>query len=549
MRDYIRISGKDNVIVALRDLAPGEELVIPAEHAGGPAGTASVAIRVAEPVPAGHKMAIAPVLAGGEVIKYGSCIGIAKEDISAGAWVHVHNVRTALDGMKDYVYEPAECARAAETGVSESRSVHSSECVEESRKAEDGVPEGRMPTSAADEAGRAGGCGRGAVFQGFRRPDGSVGVRNEIWIIPTVGCVNGIAEALAREARGRIFGSVEDVVAFPHPYGCSQMGDDQEHTRTILADLVHHPNAGGVLVLGLGCENSNIGELKPYIGKYDECRVKFLVCQECEDELAGGAVLLDELIRYAAGSERETVPAEKLIIGLKCGGSDGFSGITANPLVGRFSDLLIAEGGTTILTEVPEMFGAETLLMNRCKTRELFDQTVSLINDFKQYFIDNRQTIYENPSPGNKQGGITTLEDKSLGCTQKSGTSPVCGVLSYGERVSVAGLNLLSAPGNDLVAATALAASGAQIVLFTTGRGTPFASPVPTVKIASNGGLAGKKKNWIDFNAGIVLDDITSDEAGEQLFSYVLSVASGEKVCSERAGYHDMAIFKQGVTL
>lgn len=606
MRDYIRISGKDNVIVALRDLAPGEELVIPAEpageragaaehmsqaagageavggnpdihvgaadkagqsagapaagvrdlvsedipaeHAGEPAEAAAVTIRVAEPVLAGHKMAVEPILAGGEVIKYGSCIGIAKEDVSAGAWVHVHNVRTALDGMKDYVYDPAECVRAAAV-VPENQSVHPSADMEGSRKTETGSPGGQMSTSVADEAGRAGGCGRGAVFQGFRRPDGSVGVRNEIWIIPTVGCVNGIAEALAREARGRIFGSVEDVVAFPHPYGCSQMGDDQEHTRTILADLVHHPNAGGVLVLGLGCENSNIGELKPYIGKYDEGRVKFLVCQECEDELAEGAALLDELIRYAAEAERESVSAEKLIIGLKCGGSDGFSGITANPLVGRFSDLLIAEGGTTILTEVPEMFGAETLLMNRCKTRELFNQTVSLINDFKQYFIDNRQTIYENPSPGNKQGGITTLEDKSLGCTQKSGTSPVCGVLSYGERVSVAGLNLLSAPGNDLVAATALAASGAQIVLFTTGRGTPFASPVPTVKIASNGGLAGKKKNWIDFNAGIVLDDITFDEAGGQLFSYVLSVASGEKVCSERAGYHDMAIFKQGVTL
>ena len=354
---------------------------------------------------------------------------------------------------------------------------------------------------------------------------------------------------MAKAANARVKGSVEEVIAFPHPYGCSQMGDDQEHTRTILADLVNHPNAGGVLVLGLGCENSNIGELKKYIGDYDENRVKFLVCQECEDEMEEGAKLLNELIDYASAFEREPISASKLIVGMKCGGSDGFSGITANPLVGRFSDLLIGKGGTTILTEVPEMFGAETLLMNRCANRELFDETVSLINDFKQYFKDNHQTIYENPSPGNKKGGISTLEDKSLGCTQKSGSAPVCGVLSYGECVKTSGLNLLSAPGNDLVAATALAASGAHIVLFTTGRGTPFASPVPTVKISSNSTLAGKKKNWINFNAGVLVEDAELDTVGQQLFDYVIDVASGRKVCSEEAGFHDMAIFKQGVTL
>lgn len=316
-----------------------------------------------------------------------------------------------------------------------------------------------------------------------------------------------------------------------------------------MADLVNHPNAGGVLVLGLGCENSNIDELKKYIGSYDENRVKFLVCQEQEDEMEAGAELLSELIEYAAGFEREPISASKLVIGMKCGGSDGFSGITANPLVGKFSDILISKGGTTILTEVPEMFGAETLLMNRCENESLFHKTVDLINDFKKYFQDNHQTIYENPSPGNKKGGITTLEDKSLGCTQKSGSAPVKGVLSYGERVQTPGLNLLSAPGNDLVAATALAASGAHIVLFTTGRGTPFASPVPTVKIASNSTLAGKKKNWIDFNAGVLVEDAELEETGQKLFDYVIDVASGKKVRSEEAGFHDMAIFKQGVTL
>ena len=388
-----------------------------------------------------------------------------------------------------------------------------------------------------------------ATFLGFQRPDGKVGVRNEIWIIPTVGCVNNIATALAKRANAKVKGSVQEVIAFPHPYGCSQMGDDQEHTRTILADLINHPNAGGVLVLGLGCENSNIDVLKPYIGDYDEKRVKFLVCQEVEDEMEKGGELLEELIDYAAAFEREPISVSKLIIGMKCGGSDGFSGITANPLVGRFSDLLISKKGTTILTEVPEMFGAETILMNRCENEQLFDKTVELINDFKQYFKDNHQTIYENPSPGNKKGGISTLEDKSLGCTQKSGNAPVKGVLAYGEPVVALGLNLLSAPGNDLVAATALAASGAHIVLFTTGRGTPFASPVPTVKISSNSSLAGRKKNWIDFNAGVLVEDQELDETAQKLFDYVVEVASGKKVCSEEAGFHDMAIFKQGVTL
>ena len=327
------------------------------------------------------------------------------------------------------------------------------------------------------------------------------------------------------------------------------MGDDQEHTRQILADLINHPNAGGVLVLGLGCENSNIDELKKYIGNYDKERVRFLVAQESEDEISDALEIIKELASQVCQYKREPIPASELIIGMKCGGSDGLSGITANPTVGAFSDLLISKGGTTILTEVPEMFGAETLLMNRCETEELFDKTVHLVNNFKNYFKSHNQTIYENPSPGNKKGGISTLEDKSLGCTQKSGSAPVEGVLSYGEPVKVHGLNLLSAPGNDLVASTALAASGAHIVLFTTGRGTPFASPVPTIKIASNSALASKKSNWIDFNCGVLVEDKTTDELSKNLFDLVIATASGKKSKSEEAGFHDMAIFKQGVTL
>ena len=512
MRDFIKIHEGDNVIVALKDLSPGEVIELGS-------GEKLVARQF---VPAGHKMAVRDLSAGDEVIKYGYRIGIAKEPILAGDWVHVHNLRTALGDLLEYQYEPVVRQEGA--------------CVKsEEKAAKDGI-------QRKEE-------GEELTFQGFVRADGSVGVRNEIWIIPTVGCVNNVATALAKKANAFVHGTVEEVIAFPHPYGCSQMGDDQEHTREILADLIRHPNAGGVLVLGLGCENSNIPVLKPYLGEFDESRVRFLVCQEVEDEMEAGEALLRELIDQAAMVERQSVPASKLIVGMKCGGSDGFSGITANPLVGRFSDLLIAQGGTTILTEVPEMFGAETILMNRCENRELFDRTVNLINDFKNYYKENHQTIYENPSPGNKKGGISTLEDKSLGCTQKSGSAPVTGVLAYGKRVETPGLNLLSAPGNDLVAATALAASGAQIVLFTTGRGTPFASPVPTIKISSNTGLAEKKKNWIDFNAGVLLEDAELAQQGEKLMDYVLRVASGKKVCSEIAGFHDMAIFKQGVTL
>jgi len=364
-----------------------------------------------------------------------------------------------------------------------------------------------------------------------------------------VGCVNDIAKHLERKGRELLTDEVDELVAFTHPYGCSQLGDDQTNTQKILAGLINHPNAAGVLVLGLGCENNSIEEMKKHLGDYSNERIKFLICQDAEDEIEQGIRLILELIDYASRFRKVKIPVSELVIGLKCGGSDGYSGITANPLVGAFSDLLITRGGTTILTEVPEMFGAETILMNRCANKDLFDQTVALINDFKQYYIDYDQPIYENPSPGNKKGGISTLEDKSLGCTQKSGNSPVTGVLAYGEPTKNKGLQLLSAPGNDLVAATALAASGAHIVLFTTGRGTPFGAPVPTMKISSNSALAEKKKDWIDFDAGRLLNDKTMPELAMELFQTVVEIASGKKVKTEEFGYRDLAIFKKGVTL
>ena len=493
MKDLVRIAPQDLVAVALRPLRAGETVA---------ADGGTVTLR--EDIPMGHKTALREIRKGEAVIKYGFPIGEATEDIPAGAHVHTHNLRTLLSGEKEYEWQPMN---------------------PQTRKTET------------------------AVFRGYPREKGRPGIRNELWILPTVGCVNDVAKALAARAQQLTGGSVEGVYAFPHPYGCSQLGDDQDNTRKVLANLATHPNAGGVLLLGLGCENSGIEQIRPWMGDYDESRVRFLVCQETEDELEAGMKLLEELAARMRQDERKPCGADQLVIGLKCGGSDGLSGITANPTIGIFSDLLTGMGGTTILTEVPEMFGAETILMNRCESRELFEKTVRLINDFKRYFEASGMPVYENPSPGNKAGGITTLEDKALGCTQKSGSSPVKGVLVYAEKAAAAGLNLLSAPGNDLVASTALAVSGAQMVLFSTGRGTPFGCPVPTVKIATNTQLAEKKRNWIDFNAGRLLEGRTLEELGAELMEAVLETASGKQTRNEQNGFHDLAIFKQGVTL
>ena len=494
MAELLRITPKDNVAVALSVIEEGVTIEVD-----------GITVTTLTSIPAGHKVALEDIPQGEKVIKYGFPIGYAKSDVKKGGHIHVQNLHTLLSGELEYEYHPT------------------------------------FPTVEAKEP---------ATFMGYPRKDGRVGVRNELRILPTVGCVNDIVRELEKDAQSLVGGGVEVVNAFPHPYGCSQMGDDQENTRQILANLATHPNVGGVLVLGLGCENSSAAIVEQYMGDYDKSRVRFLVCQNVEDEHAEAMKLLKELADNMRDEVRVPCPASKLVIGLKCGGSDGFSGITANPVIGGFSDLLVAQGGTTILTEVPEMFGAETILMDRCETEDMFRKTVKLINDFKRYFEEHHQTIYENPSPGNKAGGISTLEDKALGCTQKSGFAPVKDVLAYGEQVKNPGLNLLSAPGNDLVASTALAAAGAQIVLFSTGRGTPFASPVPTVKISTNTPLATRKHGWIDFNAGALLSDGKSlPELSQDLMDYVLAVSSGKLTCSEERGFHDLAIFKTGVTL
>ena len=493
MRTVI-INSADNVAVAIGLISKGESFV-----AGGQE------IYVKTDIAPGHKIAVSDIPAGSEVIKYGYPIGRATKAIAAGEVIHSHNLKTGLSGEVEYVYEP---------------------CLT--------PPKPQTPRS----------------FKGFRRKDGKTGIRNEIWIIPTVGCVNSIAEIIGKEAQSLVCGSIEGIYSFPHPYGCSQLGTDHENTKKALCDLINHPNAGAALVLGLGCENNTIAGMKEMLGDWDDERVKFLVCQDTEDEIDTALKLLKELTGYAQSYKREDIPTSELVVGLKCGGSDGFSGITANPLVGVFSDMLIAEGGTTILTEVPEMFGAETILMNRCVNREIYNKTVKMINSFKAYYITHGQPIYENPSPGNKEGGITTLEEKSLGCTQKAGCATVVDVLEYGAPVIKKGLNLLEAPGNDLVASTALAMSGAQIVLFTTGRGTPFGSPVPTVKISSNTALAKKKNGWIDFDAGSLIDGADIFSLGEDLFKLVLDISSGiVQTKAEQFGCRDLAIFKNGVTL
>ncbi|MBQ6958771.1 MAG: altronate dehydratase [Bacteroidales bacterium] len=497
---YIKINPSDNVAVALTDLRAGE---------------AVCGVILQTDVPRGHKVVLQDLEAGENVIKYGYPIGHVTCAAAAGTMIDHSCIKTNLEGLLEYHYQPiAQTGQAAPAG------------------------------NATAERPRA-------AFRGYRRSDGQVGIRNQIWIIPTVGCVNGICEQLANRFRAEIdpVGNVDAVVCFPHNYGCSQLGDDHQNTRTILADMVHHPNAGGVLVVSLGCENNQLDAFREFVGPVDESRVKMFVCQQVEDEIEYGLQQLRAIYAVCSRDERVEVPVSELRVGLKCGGSDGLSGITANPLLGVFSDWLVSQGGTTVLTEVPEMFGAETILMNRCQDEATFQKTVRLINDFKAYFMRNDQPVYENPSPGNKAGGISTLEEKSLGCTQKCGSSPVRDVLRYGERLSVKGLNLLSAPGNDLVASTALASAGCQIVLFTTGRGTPFGTFVPTMKIATNTPLAQRKPTWIDFNAGVLAEDEPMEAVSARFIDAVLDAASGGPVNNEKSGYREIAIFKSGVTL
>ena len=492
----IVINPADNTAVAVGSIKAGESFIT----AGGQK------IMTKADIAPGHKIALRDIPAGGDVIKYGYPIGRATVSVTAGEAVHNHNLKTVLsEGEIEYAYQP------------------------------------RLTPPSPRAAGG---------FKGFRRENGKAGIRNEIWIIPTVGCLNSIGDIIGRRAQNLVRGSIDGIYSFPHPYGCSQLGTDHENTKKALCGLINHPNAGAVLALGLGCENNTTAGMQEMLGHKNIERVKFLVCQDIEDETQAALELLEELASYAEGFEREDIPTSELIIGLKCGGSDGFSGITANPLIGVFSDRLIAEGGTTILTEVPEMFGAETILMNRCESEEVFGKTVRLINGFKAYFTDYGQSVYENPSPGNKDGGITTLEEKSLGCTQKAGRATVADVLKYGEQAVKKGLNLLESPGNDLVASTALAVSGAHIILFTTGRGTPFGSPVPTVKISSNTPLANKKRNWIDFDAGSIIAGADILSLGDDLYKLVRDISSGEaRTKTEQFGIRDLAIFKNGVTL
>ena len=490
MPDFIKIHPGDNVAVAMHPIEPG---------------TVFEGVTAAEAVPQGHKMALTDIKNGAMVMKYGLPIGHATADITAGSWVHTHNMATNLSGEVEYTYCPTNPV----------------------------IPPLEPKT-----------------FMGYRRKDGRAAIRNEIWIIPTVGCVNDVAKALVRDNQELVRGTVDGLYTFTHPFGCSQTGHDHAQTRKLLAALCRHPNAGAVLVLSLGCENLTHEQFVKELGDYDPDRVKFLTCQHVEDELEAGSEILRQCAEFAGSFTREEIPVSELVVGMKCGGSDGLSGITANPTVGRFSDMMTAMGGSTILTEVPEMFGAESFLLDRCASEAVFEKASNMLNGFKNYFISHNEVVYDNPSPGNKQGGITTLEDKSCGCVQKGGSAPIADVIGYGDQVTKKGLNLLYGPGNDLVSATALTAAGAHMILFTTGRGTPFGAPAPTMKIATNTALAEKKSNWIDFNAGRVADGVmTLDEAAADLMELVCRTASGEKTCAERKGFREISIFKDGVVL
>ncbi|MFC0228206.1 UxaA family hydrolase [Serratia aquatilis] len=496
MQSIIKIHTKDNVAVALRDLAAGEAI-----EWGGQA------ITLAQDVVRGHKFALEPIAAGEMIVKYGLPIGHALVAIASGEHIHSQNAKTNLSDLDNYRYQPEFQT---------------------------------LPTQAADRE-----------VQIYRRSNGEVGIRNELWIIPTVGCVNAVARQIQQrflketsEAQG-----IDGVHLFTHPFGCSQLGQDHQNTRTMLQNMVRHPNAGAVLVIGLGCENNQVDEFRSTLGEFDEQRVRFMVCQQQDDEVEAGLEHLHALYQVMSGDRRQPGKLGELKFGLECGGSDGLSGITANPLLGCFSDYVIANGGTTVLTEVPEMFGAERILMSRCRDESIFEKTVSMVNDFKQYFIAHDQPIYENPSPGNKAGGITTLEEKSLGCTQKAGQSQVVDVLKYGERLRLPGLNLLSAPGNDAVATSALAGAGCHMVLFSTGRGTPYGGFVPTVKLATNSELAAKKPHWIDFDAGRLIHGLPMAEMLTQFVDLIVEIANGKSARNETNDFRELAIFKSGVTL
>lgn len=491
----IQIDPRDNVVVALAPIAPGAEVEVPGVGV----------VRAVEEIPQGHKMAVRKISAGEDVIKYGLPIGHVTMAVEPGQWLHTHNVKTNLSGEVEYSYAPTH------------------------------------PVVEAVEP---------ETFMGFRRADGRAATRNELWIIPTVGCVNEVARAMAEGAQDLVGGSLEGVYYFPHPFGCSQTGADHAQTRKLLVALSRHPNAAGVLFLSLGCENCTHQQVLDELGDFDPERVKFLTCQDVADEQIEGHKILSQLAERAKAFEREPIPASELVVGLKCGGSDGLSGITANPTIGRVSDMMVARGGTSIMTEVPEMFGAESILLNRCESQEVFDAAAGMLNGFKDYFISHGEVVYENPSPGNKDGGITTLEDKSCGCVQKGGSAPIVDVLGYGDSVTKHGLNMLCAPGNDMVSTTALTAAGCHVILFSTGRGTPFGAPAPTLKVFTNQRLCDHKANWMDFNAGVVATgERTLDEAAQDLYQLVLECASGKLTSAERRGCHEISIWKDGVTL
>lgn len=445
-------------------------------------------------IPAGHKVALCDINKDDFVIKYGQIIGRATQFIPKGSWVHSHNLRSHLDEKMEYEYNYKAFNPEIKAGT----------------------------------------------FLGYKRDKGRAGIRNEIYIIPTVGCVNNVCMRVEKLCQKYVKGSIDGIFALTHQFGCSQLGEDNDNIKKLLCSVALNPNASYVLFVGLGCENNGLDGIKEYLKPFNRDNIAYFNCQEVEDDVSYAVDIIKGFADKVKDLKREEVSLKELCIGLKCGGSDGYSGLTANPLVGTITDKFVSLGASAILTEVPEMFGAEQLLMNKCKDKQVFVKYKEMIENFKAYYTDNGFPVYENPSPGNKKGGITTLEEKSLGCVEKAGSTEIVDVLEYGELVTKSGVSVLNAPGNDLIASTALAASGCQIVLFTTGRGTPFSTFVPTMKIATNDRLSNFKSNWIDFNAFSM--------NAEGLFDIIMSTVNGVYKCKNE-DQREIAFYKTGVTL
>ncbi|MDR0378960.1 MAG: altronate dehydratase family protein [Candidatus Accumulibacter sp.] len=484
----IRLHADDDVLIAVRPLVPG--MTINPENLG-----------VRDPIPPGHKLAARDIAAGAPVRRYGQIIGFSREAIGAGRHVHSHNL-----GMGEF---------SRDHGIGQ---------------------DAREPPKVPEPA----------RFMGYRRPNGKVGTRNYIAIIATVNCSSTVAKTIAKHfTRERLqnFPNVDGVLALPQPSGCGLRveGEGMQALRRTLAGYAGHPNFAGVLFVSLGCEQNQIEPIVEMTGPCEPGYLSQVVIQREGGTAAAvekGIAWVEAMLPRANDHRREASPVSDLIVGLQCGGSDGYSGITANPALGGASDLLVAHGATTVLSETPEIYGAEHLLTRRARTPEIARKLLDRIAWWQNYCARGGGDLDNNPSIGNKAGGLTTILEKSLGAVAKSGTSALNGVFSYAEPINTRGFVFMDTPGYDPVSATGQAAGGAQIICFTTGRGSAFGcAGVPTIKLASNTALYKHMRDDMDVNCGDLLDGVPMPEISHRIFDAILRHASGEPTRSELHGY------------